>query len=270
MASVSSFIGVDGTNTTLNAGRMLINLKPEGRPATAWRWSPSALQDAVQQLGGVSLYTQPVQDLTIEDRVSRTQYQFTVEDPDPADAGRHGCRRLVERLRQEPELRDVASDQQNNGLRAYVDIDGDAAARFGITTAVIDSALYSAFGQRLVSDHLHAVQPVPRGAGEPCRSSATNPQSLAELRLPSSSGGQVPLGAIARISERTGQLVINHQGQFPAATISFNLAPGESLGAAGGQDHADRKGTEPADLDGRPSSRAPRWPSAPRSPTRCG
>ncbi|KWR87399.1 MdtB/MuxB family multidrug efflux RND transporter permease subunit [Cupriavidus sp. IDO] len=227
--SLSSFIGVDGTNTTLNAGRLLINLKPKGERDSI-DVVTQRLQQSVEKLGGVSLYTQPVQDLTIEDRVSRTQYQFTVEDPDPATLATW-VPRLVERLKQEPELRDVASDQQNNGLRAYVEIDRDAAARFGITTAVIDSALYSAFGQRLVST-IFTQSSQYRVVLETMPGFRTSPQSLAELRLPSSSGGQVPLGAFARITERTGPLVINHQGQFPAATISFNLAPGESLGAA--------------------------------------
>jgi len=173
---------------------------------------------------------QPVQDLTIEDRVARTQYQFTVEDPDPTVLA-EWVPKLVERLKQEPELRDVASDLQNNGLRAFVEIDRDAAARFGITTAVIDSALYSAFGQRLISTIFTQASQY-RVVLETMPEFRTSPAALAELRLPSSSGGQVPLGSIARISERTGPLVINHQGQFPASTISFNLAPGASLGAA--------------------------------------
>jgi len=229
VASVSSFIGVDGTNQTINAGRMLINLKPKG-DRDSMAVVTDRLQEAVHKLGGVSLYMQPVQDLTIEDRVARTQYQFTVEDPDPAVLA-EWVPKLVERLQQEPELRDIASDQQNNGLRAFVEIDRDAAARFGITTAVIDSALYSAFGQRLISTIFTQASQY-RVVLETMPEFRTSPASLAELRLPSSSGGQVPLGSIARISERTGPLVINHQGQFPAATISFNLAPGESLGAA--------------------------------------
>jgi multidrug efflux pump len=229
VASVSSFIGVDGTNQTINAGRMLINLKPKGE-RDAMTVVTDRLQDAVHKLGGVSLYMQPVQDLTIEDRVARTQYQFTVEDPDPTVLA-EWVPKLVERLQREPELRDVASDQQNNGLRAFVEIDRDAAARFGITTAVIDSALYSAFGQRLISTIFTQASQY-RVVLETMPEFRTSPAALAELRLPSSSGGQVPLGSIARISERTGPLVINHQGQFPAATISFNLAPGESLGAA--------------------------------------
>jgi len=229
VASVSSFIGVDGTNTTLNAGRMLISLKPKDQ-RDPMEVITQRLQRAVESLGGISLYMQPVQDLTIEDRVSRTQYQFTVEDPSPQTLATW-VPRLVERLRQEPELRDVTSDQQDSGLRAYVDIDRDAAARFGITTAVIDSALYSAFGQRLVST-IFTQSSQYRVVLETMPNFRTGPQSLMELRLPSSSGGQVPLGAFAHITERTGPLVINHQGQFPSATISFNLAPGESLGAA--------------------------------------
>jgi len=227
--SVSSFIGVDGTNTTINAGRMLINLKPKGE-RDSMEVVTQRLQDSVQKLGGVALYMQPVQDLTIEDRVARTQYQFTVEDPDP-NVLAEWVPKLVERLKQEPEMRDVASDQQNNGLRAFVEIDRDAAARFGITTAVIDSALYSAFGQRLVST-IFTQSNQYRVVLETMPQFRTSPESLSELRLPSSSGGQVPLGSVARVSERTGPLVINHQGQFPSATISFNLAPGESLGAA--------------------------------------
>jgi len=229
VASVSSFIGVDGTNQTINAGRMLINLKPKGQ-RDSMAVVTDRLQASVQKLGGVALYMQPVQDLTIEDRVARTQYQFTVEDPDP-NVLAEWVPKLVERLQQEPELRDVASDLQNNGLRAFVEIDRDAAARFGITTAVIDSALYSAFGQRLIST-IFTQSSQYRVVLETTPEFRTGPASLAELRLPSSSGGQVPLGSIARISERTGPLVINHQGQFPASTISFNLAPGESLGAA--------------------------------------
>ncbi|MDT6960687.1 MdtB/MuxB family multidrug efflux RND transporter permease subunit [Cupriavidus sp. SZY C1] len=229
VASVSSFIGVDGTNQTINAGRMLINLKPKDE-RDSMAVVTDRLQAAVQKLGGVALYMQPVQDLTIEERVARTQYQFTVEDPDP-NVLAEWVPKLVERLQREPELRDVASDQQNNGLRAFVEIDRDAAARFGITTAVIDSALYSAFGQRLISTIFTQASQY-RVVLETMPEFRTSPASLAELRLPSSSGGQVPLGSIARISERTGPLVINHQGQFPAATISFNLAPGESLGAA--------------------------------------
>ncbi|MGY8526123.1 MdtB/MuxB family multidrug efflux RND transporter permease subunit [Paracidovorax citrulli] len=228
--SVSAFIGVDGTNTTMNAGRMLIDLKPKGERGGSLDEVIERLQASVQEVGGVSLYLQPVQDLTIEDRVSRTQYQFTVEDPDPRTLATW-VPRLVERLQREPEFRDVASDQQNNGLRVYVDIDRDAAARFGITTAVIDSALYSAYGQRLVSTIFTQASQY-RVVLEAMPSFRDDPQALAELRLPSSSGGQVPLGSFARISERTGPLVINHQGQFPAATISFNLAPGASLGHA--------------------------------------
>lgn len=230
VTSVSSFIGVDGTNATMNAGRLLINLKPKGERKDAISDIVTRLQASVGKVGGVTLFLQPVQDLTIDDRVARTQYQFTIQDPDPKTLATW-VPQLVERLRQEPGLRDVTSDQQNNGLRAFVDIDRDAAARFGITTAVIDSALYSAFGQRLVSTIFTQASQY-RVVLEAAPEFRVGPKSLEDLRLPSSSGGQVPLGAIARISERTGPLVINHQGQFPAATVSFNLAPGHSLGAA--------------------------------------
>ncbi|MGL5632602.1 MAG: efflux RND transporter permease subunit, partial [Azovibrio sp.] len=230
VASLSSFIGIDGTNPTLNSGRLLINLKPHEERTSTLQEVLDRLQAATAQLGGVSLYLQPVQDLTIEDRTSRTQYQFTVEDPD-MDKLTLWVPRLVDHLRQNPLLRDVASDQQNNGLRAYVDIDRDAAARFGITPTVIDNVLYSAYGQRMISTiFTQAAQ--YRVILEAHPDFRIGPASLAELRVPSASGEQIPLSAFARVTTTTGPLVINHQGQFPVATISFNLAPGASLGAA--------------------------------------
>jgi multidrug efflux pump len=232
--SLSSFIGVDGTNATLNSGRMLINLKPlsdRGASATA---VIRRLQPKLAAVPGITLYMQPVQDLTIEDRVSRTQYQFTVEDADPQELA-NWVPRLVERLRQSPELADVASDQQDQGLQAYVEIDRDSAARLGVTTAAIDNALYNAFGQRLVST-IFTQSNQYRVVLEVGPEFQRGPGALDDIYVPSALAGQatqqVRLSTVARIVERTAPLAIHHLGQFPATTISFNLAPGASLGGA--------------------------------------
>ncbi|WP_197339300.1 MdtB/MuxB family multidrug efflux RND transporter permease subunit [Ralstonia solanacearum] len=228
--SLSSFIGVDGTNTTLNSGRMLINLKPKDQRDADATEIIQRLQPELAKVAGVSLFMQPVQDLTIEDRVSRTQYQFTVEDPDPNNLSKW-VPKLVERLQQVTQLRDVASDLQDNGLRAYVQIDRNKAAVYGITTAAVDSALYSAYGQRLIST-IFTQSNQYRVVLEADPQLQLGPQSLYDLRVASSGGQQVPLGAFATVVEQPGSLVVNHQGQFPSATISFNLARGASLGAA--------------------------------------
>ncbi|WP_197326312.1 MdtB/MuxB family multidrug efflux RND transporter permease subunit [Ralstonia solanacearum] len=228
--SLSSFIGVDGTNTTLNSGRMLINLKPKDQRDADATEIIQRLQPELTKVAGVSLFMQPVQDLTIEDRVSRTQYQFTVEDPDPTNLSKW-VPKLVERLQQVTQLRDVASDLQDNGLRAYVQIDRDKAAVYGITTAAVDSALYSAYGQRLIST-IFTQSNQYRVVLEADPQLQLGPQSLYDLRVASTGGQQVPLGAFATVVEQPGSLVVNHQGQFPSATISFNLARGASLGAA--------------------------------------
>ncbi|WP_425220064.1 MdtB/MuxB family multidrug efflux RND transporter permease subunit [Ralstonia solanacearum] len=228
--SLSSFIGVDGTNTTLNSGRMLINLKPKDRRDADATEIIQRLQPELAKVAGVSLFMQPVQDLTIEDRVSRTQYQFTVEDPDPNNLSKW-VPKLVERLQQVAQLRDVASDLQDNGLRAYVQIDRDKTAVYGITTAAVDSALYSAYGQRLIST-IFTQSNQYRVVLEADPQLQLGPQSLYDLRVASTGGQQVPLGAFATVVEQPGSLVVNHQGQFPSATISFNLARGASLGAA--------------------------------------
>ena len=228
--SLSSFIGVDGVNTTLNSGRMLINLKPKDKRDADATEIIQRLQPELAKVAGISLYMQPVQDLTIEDRVSRTQYQFTVEDPDPNNLSKW-VPRLVERLQQTNELRDVASDLQDNGLRAYVQVDRDKAAVYGITMAAVDSVLYSAYGQRLIST-IFTQSNQYRVVLETDPKMQLGPQSLYDLHVASSSGQQIPLGAFATVVEQPGSLVVNHQGQFPAATISFNLAPHASLGAA--------------------------------------
>ena len=228
--SLSSFIGVDGTNATLNSGRMLINLKPlkvRGIDATS---VIRRLQPQLAQVEGIALYMQPVQDLSIEDRVSRTQYQFTLEDADGNNLS-IWVPKLVERLRALPQLADVASDLQDQGLQAYVDIDRSTAARLGVTPAAVDNALYNAFGQRLIST-IFTQSNQYRVVLEVHPDYQNGPTSLNDIYVTSADGHQVRLSALARIVERTGPLSISHLGQFPAVTISFNLAADASLGDA--------------------------------------
>ena len=228
--SLSSFIGVDGTNVTLNSGRIMINLKLKDKRDADAMGVIRRLQPKLVQVKGISLYMQPVQDLTIEDRVSRTQYQFTMETADPNELSLWNSR-LVERLSRSPYLADVASDLQDQGLQAYVAIDRDAAGRMGITTAAIDNILYDAFGQRLVST-IFTQSNQYRVVLEVQPEYKRGPAALNDLYIASSTGTQVPLGSIATILEKPAPLVVNHLGQFPAATISFNLANGASLGDA--------------------------------------
>jgi len=245
--SLSSFIGVDGTNVTLNSGRMLINLKPLNERGVQVTEVIRRLKTKLQKVDGVSLYMQPVQDLTIEDRVSRTQYQFTVEDANPKELS-VWVPRLVEQLRRLPQLADVASDLQDQGLSAFVEIDRDTASRLGVTPAMIDSALYDAFGQRLVSTIFTQsnqyrvvleVQPEFRkgpaslddiyiGTAPVVQGTTAAQQTTGTSQTPQ----QVKLSSMARVIEQSAPLVVNHLGQFPAATISFNLAPNASLGDA--------------------------------------
>ena len=230
VTSLSSFIGVDGINATLNSGRMLINLKPkEQRDADATAVI-RRLQPQLAKVPGVDLYLQPVQDLTIADQVSRTEYQFTLQDPDIAQLSRV-VPQLVTVLQKRPELADVASDLQDHGLQAYVDINRDSAARLGITAAAIDNVLYDAYGQRLVSTIFTQTNQY-RVVLEVKPEFQNGPLSLNGLYVTSSAGVQVPLSSIAHVVEQTSPLSINHLGQFPVATISFNLAPKASLGAA--------------------------------------
>lgn len=228
--SLSSFIGVDGTNVTLNSGRIMINLTPKDKRDADAMGVIRRLQPKLMQVKGISLYMQPVQDLTIEDRVSRTQYQFTMETADPNELSLWNSR-LVDRLSRAPYLADVASDLQDQGLQAYVAIDRDAAGRMGITTAAIDNILYDAFGQRLVST-IFTQSNQYRVVLEVQPEYKRGPAALNDLYIASSTGKQVPLGSIATILEKPAPLVINHLEQFPAATISFNLADGASLGDA--------------------------------------
>ncbi|HXY54561.1 MAG TPA: MdtB/MuxB family multidrug efflux RND transporter permease subunit [Nitrospirota bacterium] len=231
--SLSTFIGVDGTNTTLNTGRILIDLKPlESRKATASEII-RRLQPELSKVDGITLYMQPVQDLTVDARVSRTQFQYTLDDPN-ANELNLWAPRLVEVLRKSPELRDVSSDQQDRGLRVALSMDRSTASRFGITPQIIDNILYDAFGQRQISTIFTELNQYRVVLGvKP--DFLQGPDGLQSIYLPSTastSGGQVPLGAVIQVSETTGPLVINRQGQFPVVTTSFNLAPGVALSKA--------------------------------------
>ncbi|MGA8144934.1 MAG: efflux RND transporter permease subunit [Candidatus Acidiferrales bacterium] len=288
--SVSSFIGVDGTNTTLNSGRIQINLKPlEERKINASNVI-RRLQPELEKVGGITLYMQPVQDLTVEDRVSRTQFQYTLEDPDAAELSRWTAR-LVKKLQALPQLRDVATDQQTSGLAASLVIDRQTASRLGISPQTIDETLYDAFGQRQVStlytqlNQYHVVlETMPdfqrnpaklqdiyvrsaatqnsSGSSTPVGSSTSSSSSGGVVTATASGGGSgstagpsgpnsnattgsanpaavtalngaaVPLSAFTHFESRSAPLAINHQGQFPVVTISFNLAPDASLGDA--------------------------------------
>jgi multidrug efflux pump len=279
--SLSSFIGIDGTNTTLNNGRILINLKPLDQRKISATDVILRLQPQLEQVEGITLYMQPVQDLTVEDRVSRTQYQYTLEDPDPSELARW-TNRLMQKLRTIPQLRDLATDQQNGALTEVLVIDRITASRMGITPQMIDETLYDAFGQRQVStlytqlNQYHVVlETLPEFQSNPAKlndiyvrsalaptssgtavgtnsngvvtASASSGTSSTGISGPAASptsgtlnppavtstnGAAVPLSAFAHFEERTAPLTVNHQGQFPVVTISFNLAPGASLGDA--------------------------------------
>jgi multidrug efflux pump len=279
--SLSSFIGVDGTNTTLNSGRILINLKPLNQRGINATEVIRRLQPQVAKVDGVMLYMQPVQDLTVEDRVSRTQYQYTLEDPDLNELN-DWTAKLVAKLQQIPELRDVATDQQNNGLASELVIDRITASRLGITPSVIDQTLYDGFGQRQVStlytqlNQYHLIlETLPEFQKNPSKlhdiyvrsalgnstlsttsnsansiitsssntgNSSPSPSSNPSAQTSSGSanpaavtavnGNAVPLSTFTHFETRSAALSVNHQGQFPVVTISFNLAPSASLGEA--------------------------------------
>ncbi len=280
VANLSSFIGIDGTNTTLNSGRILINLKPLEERKISASDVIRRLQPELEKVDGITLYMQPVQDLTVEDRVSRTQYQYTLEDPDSNELNLWTAR-FVDKLKQLPELRDVATDQQTQGLAASLVIDRITASRMGITPQVIDETLYDAFGQRQVStlytqlNQYHviletlpdfqknpaklndiyvrsAAAPVAgtgsatqvitattaggasSGAASPSggSSAATSGGSSSPPAVMSVNGAAVPLSAFTHFESSSAPLAVNHQGQFPVVTISFNLAPNASLGDA--------------------------------------
>jgi multidrug efflux pump len=258
--SLSSYIGVDGDNTTLNSGRLLINLKPHDQRTLSAAEVITRLQPQVDRMVGVRLFMQPVQDLTIEDRVSRTQYQFSLSSPD-ADLLAQWAGNLVDALRQRPELKDVASDLQDKGLQVYLDIDRDAAMRLGVKVSDITNALYDAFGQRQIST-IYTQANQYRVVLQSADGGRLGPEALEQLYVKASgntatdsstdselasgtgsaangttsttvtSGTQVRLSSLARIEQRQAQLAISHLGQFPAVTLSFNLAEGVALGQA--------------------------------------
>ncbi len=230
VASLSSFIGVDGNNVTLNSGRFLINLKSRSERSTTIAEVIRRLQAETAGVSGITLYMQPIQDLTLDNTVSRTQYQFTLESADAA-ALSSWTPKLVAALREQPELADVVSNQEEDGLAAYVTIDRDSAARLGVSVGTVDNALYDAFGQRIVST-IFTQSNQYRVILEADPAEYRSVESLASIYVPSASGGQVPLSAIAKTQVETRPLLINHLAQFPATTVSFNLAADTSLGAA--------------------------------------
>jgi multidrug efflux pump len=230
VSGLSSFIGVDGNNVTLNSGRYLINLKPRDQRSTSVADVIRRLRSETSNVAGITLYMQPVQDLTLDNTISRTQYQFTLESAD-ATALSTWAPKLVSALQQLPQLADVVSNQEDNGLAVYVTIDRDSAARLGISVGTVDNALYDAFGQRIVST-IFTQSNQYRVIMEADPQSYRSVDSLASIYVPSAGGGQVPLSSIAKIDVETRPILINHLAQFPATTVSFNLAEGASLGAA--------------------------------------
>ena len=230
VAAISSFIGVDATNATLNTGRMQITLKPHADRSDDVMTVIRRLKEAAAGETRLKFFFQPVQDLTIEDRVSRTQYQLTLESPDARVLGQW-VPSLVERLREIPALADVADDLQDEGSQTYVEIDREAAARLGVTTSAIDDALYDAFGQRQVST-IFTQSNQYRVVVEVAPQFRRDAGAIDSIFVQTASGKPVPLGSLVKVSEGVTSQVINRIGQFPAVTISFNLAPGGSLSDA--------------------------------------
>ena len=229
--NISSFIGVDGTNTTLNSGRIQITLKPLDERKISATEVIQRLQPKISGIEGIQLFLQPLQDLTVEDRVSRTQFQYSLEDPDQVELAKY-THKMVDELSKEKVVTDVASDLQDQGLGAQLVIDRDTAARLGIAMADVDNTLYDAFGQRQVStiftqlNQYHVVMEVGPNF-------QTDPTTLNNLFVKSGNGTQVPLSMVAHWEQTTqAQLSIGHQGQFPSTVVSFNLAPGKALGDA--------------------------------------
>jgi len=228
--SLTSFIGVDGPNTSMNTGRMTINLVPKSQRDAPLPEILQRLNQAASNLSGMRMYLQPLQDLTLEDRVARTQYRFLLSGPDMQALGVWSAR-LQERLQGHPDLGEVASDLQNQGLQAYVRIDREAASRLGVSVLAIDNALYNAFGQRLVST-IFTQSNQYRVVLEVQSQDRLGPAALSRLMVPASSGTPVPLSSVASIEERAAQLSILHVGQFPAVTVSFEPSAQASLGEA--------------------------------------
>jgi len=230
VVSLSSFIGIDGTNTTQNSGRIQINLKPRDQRQDTASEIIRRLQPKLESVRGITLYMQPVQDLTVESKLSRTQYQYALEDADINELALWAPR-FLDKLKQQPELRDIATDQLNGGLNADLTIDRDTAARFGILPQAIDDTLYDAFGQRQVSTIFTQLNQY-RVVLEVDPQFQTNPDALNSIYVRSQTGTQVPLMSFTKLQRTNVPLSINHLGQFPSVTLSFNLAPGASLGEA--------------------------------------
>ncbi|EFV87377.1 acriflavin resistance protein [Achromobacter xylosoxidans C54] len=240
VASLSSFIGIDGMNATLNTGRLLVNLKPWSERGAPLADIMARLDARARQVQGISLYLQPVQELNIEDRVSRGQYQFTLTSPDAALLARWS-RALAQRLDAAPQLADISSDLQGGGRQAYLEVSRDAAARLGLTMDDVAQALYNAFGQRQVAT-LFTQSNQYRVVLEVDPRLAASPEALERIHLKTADGQPIPLAALATVSERAVPLAVNHLSQFPAVNFSFNLPPGGSLGAAIAAIEAARQG----------------------------
>lgn len=227
--NLSSFIGVDSTNATPNNGHMQVNLKPKGDRDDI-RTIMNRIQERAQDIPGMTLYMQPVQDISIDSRTSYAQYQFTLQTTSQQQLSEWTAK-LVDRLKTAPELTDVTSDLLEAGLKAYVNINRDTASRLGVSVQDIDDALYDAFGQRLVST-IYTQTNQYRVVLQVAPEERQNPLSIKGIYVASANGGMIPLDAIATVEEKPSTLVINHMGQFPTATISFNLADGVSLSQA--------------------------------------
>jgi multidrug efflux pump len=230
VASLTSYVGVDGTNPTLNSGRMLINLVPLDRRTSSQPAILDRLRQRATAVPGATLYVQPVQDLTIDATVGRTQYQFALQGPDQATVNTWAAN-VVDRLDREPKVRNVAADVQSQGLSAFIGIDRDTAARLAITPSTVDDALYDAFGQRIIST-IFTESNQYRVILQAAPGEIDTPQGLANLYMTAGNGAPTPLGAISKITTRTAPLQIDHVAQFPSANISFDTAPGVSLGDA--------------------------------------
>jgi multidrug efflux pump len=230
VVGVGSLVGVSATNPTPNLGHLTVVLSPRSAGASTAAEVAARLQRAVAAIPGVTVYFQPVQDIQIGTRSSRTEYQYTLVDTDAAELAAWSTR-LVERLRASPTMRDVASDLQQGGLQALIPVDREMASRLGVSMQAIDDTLYDAFGQRQIST-IYAQANQYRVILEADPQYQRDPSALAKLYVKSQTGQEVPLGAFHTVQRMTASLSINHQAQFPAVTISFNLADGASLGEA--------------------------------------
>jgi multidrug efflux pump len=230
VARVASFVGAGLVNPTMNSGKLYIVLKPRDERKASASEVIGRLRDATRDLQGIGLFMQAVQDVQIETRVSRTQYQYTLQDADEAELA-DWSNRLLEKFKGLPEMTDVATDQQPNGYQIMVDVDREKASRLNLLTQTIDDTLYDAFGQRQVST-IYSQLNQYRVILEAQPQFQNSPEDLTKLYVKSTTGQMIPFSAFARISSQTAPLTILHQGQFPAVTLSFNLSPGHSLGAA--------------------------------------